>query len=144
MKIDMRQKIEKKDVVVIVASALGGFLIVLICGLIAGKDLDLATVLLVGLLLGAPGGACGGVLACLLPRKFILLPTSFREYTNAELRAYLIGGTIYAGLIGFSTFGGRQYEWWRWLARLFCVVWLAGVWYRALREFRRRRQEGTL
>ena len=145
MKMEMRRKIEKKDIVVIGASALGGFLIVLITGLIAGKDM--ATVLLVGLLLGVPGAAGGGVLYCLLPRKFVLglfLVKSVREYTNAGLRAYLIGGTIYAGLIGFSTFGGRQYEWWRWLARLFCVVWLAGVWYRALREFRRRRQEGTL
>ena len=65
---------------------------------------------------------------------------TIREYTNAQIRAFLIAGTIIAGAIGFSTFFGRQPEWWRWLARLFCVVWLAGVWYQALREFRRRRR----
>jgi len=115
----------------------------LICGLIAGKDM--ATMLLVGLLLGAPGGAGGGVLACLLPRNFIpgLVPP-IREYTNAGLRAYLIGGTIFTGFIGFSTFSGTHLEWLRWLIRLLCVYVLAVVWYQVLREFRRRRREGTL
>jgi hypothetical protein len=66
---------------------------------------------------------------------------TIRESTNAEIRAFLIAGTIIAGTIGFSTFFGRQAGWWRWLARLFCVVWLAGVWNQALREFRRRRRD---
>jgi hypothetical protein len=64
---------------------------------------------------------------------------SIPECTNAEIRAFLIAGTIITGAIGFSTFYGRQPEWLRWLERLFCVVWLAGVWYQALREFRRRK-----
>jgi hypothetical protein len=68
------------------------------------------------------------------PRK------SIPECTNAEIRAFLIAGTIIAVAIGFSTFYGRQPEWLRWLQRLFCVVWLAGIWYQALREFRRRRR----
>ena len=142
MKMEMRQKIEKKDIVVIGASALGGILVVLICGLIAGKDM--ATVLLVGLLLGAPGGAGGGVLACLLPRKFILLPTSFREYTNAGLRVYLIANTIAAVALFFSTYFGLWPGWSCWPLRLLNVCLLASIWYRVLREFRRRRREGAL
>jgi hypothetical protein len=141
MKMEMRQQIERKDIVVIGATALGGFLFVLISGLIAGKDM--ATMLLIGLLLGAPGGAGGGVLACLLPREFIhglFLEKSFREYTNAEIRGYLIAGTIFAGAIGFSTFGGPQSGWLLWPLRFSSVYVLACVWYRALREFRRRRR----
>jgi hypothetical protein len=62
------------------------------------------------------------------------------ECTNAEIRAFLIAGTIIAGAFGFSTFYVKWPEWLRWLERLFCVVWLAGLWSQALREFRRRRR----
>ena len=145
MKMELRQKIEKKDIVVIGASAFGGFLAVLISGLIGG--IDMATVLLVGLLLGVPGGAGGGVLACLLPPKFfhgLFLEKSIREYTNAGLRAYLIGGTIFTGFIGFPSFFGTGLEWLRWPIRVGCAYLLAFVWYFALRELRRRRREGIL
>jgi hypothetical protein len=141
MKMEMRQKIEKRDIAVIGASAFGGFLFVLIVFLILSKDV--ATALLVGLLLGAPGGAGGGVLACLLPRKFVLglfLEKSFREYSNAQIRAYLIAGTIFAGLIGFSTFGGTQSGWLLWPLRFSSIYVLAVVWCRSLREYRRRKR----
>jgi hypothetical protein len=62
-------KIEKRDIAVIGISAFGGFLLVLIS--LAWAQLiakDVATALLVALLMGVPGGAGGGVLACLFRR----------------------------------------------------------------------------
>jgi hypothetical protein len=141
MKMEMRQKIEKRDIAFIGASALGGFLLMFIIGVLKSKDL--ATSLLVGLLMGAATGAGGAVLVCLLPRKLItdlILGKSIREYTNAEIRTYLIAGTIFWGAIGLGTFGGTQSGWLLWPLRLFSVYLLACVWYKALREYRRRRR----
>jgi hypothetical protein len=141
MKIELREKIEKRDIVVIGVSALGGFLLVFIIGVLKGKDP--ATALLVGLLLGAPSGAFGGVSACLLPRKLfsdLFLGNSIREYTNAELRTFLIAGTIFWVAAVLGTFGGTQSGWLLWPVRLLSVYALAGVWYKVMREFRRRRR----
>jgi uncharacterized membrane protein YfcA len=66
---------------------------------------------------------------------------SIPECSDVEIRTFLIAGTIIAGFIGVWTFYGKQPEWLRWLERLFCIVWLACVWFQALREFRRRRRD---
>ena len=136
----MRDKIELRDIAVIGATALGGFLLMLITGLLAGKDV--ATSLLAGLLMGAPSAAVGGIVFCLLRERILdlLRRKSLREYTNAELRAYLIAGTIIWVGVGLGTFGGKQSGWLPWPPRLLSVYLVACDWYQALREFRRRRR----
>ena len=59
-----KMKIEKRDISVIALSALGGFLFVVI--VLASRDM--ATGVFVGLVMGAPSGAGGGVLACIFRR----------------------------------------------------------------------------
>ena len=59
-----KMQIEKRDISMIALCALGGFLFVAI----VGATRDMATGVLVGLVLGTPGGAGGGVLACVLRR----------------------------------------------------------------------------
>jgi hypothetical protein len=64
-------KIEKRDIAAIGISAFGGFLLVFLVSLVhIAKDVskDVVTALLVGLFLGVPGGAGGGVLTCLFRR----------------------------------------------------------------------------
>jgi hypothetical protein len=140
MKMEMRQRIERKDIVVIGATALGGFLVMFISGVLIKKEV--ATPLLVGLLMGAPSGAVGGVLACLFPREIVfgLLPASIREYTNAGLRVYLIANTIAAVALFFSTYFGLWPGWSCWPLRLLNVCVLVCIWCRVLREFLRRRR----
>ena len=59
-------KIEKRDILLVALSALGGFLLVLFA--LAGRDVGSAV--FVGLVAGAPSGAGGGVLVCIL-RRFL-------------------------------------------------------------------------
>jgi len=59
------RKIEKRDIAVIGISAFGGFLLVLIVLIAKDVSKDMVTALLVALLMGVPGAAGGGVLACL-------------------------------------------------------------------------------
>jgi len=54
----------------------------------------------------------------------------------------LVAGTVIAGLIGVVSFCSNQPAWFVWPVRLFCVIWLVGLWYHALRELRGRRRNG--
>ena len=57
-------KIEKRDIPIVALSAFIGFLVVLF----ALASHNLATAIFVGVIAGAPSGACGGVLVCILRR----------------------------------------------------------------------------
>ena len=61
-----KMRIEKRDISMIALCALGGFLFLFLVIVLARRDM--ATGALVGLVLGTPGGAGGGVLACVLRR----------------------------------------------------------------------------
>ncbi len=67
---------------------------------------------------------------------------SIPECTNAEIRALLVAGTLIAATIVGVTFWSHQPDLFNWPLRIFCVVWLAHLWYQALRELRKRRRRG--
>jgi hypothetical protein len=80
-----RTKIEKRDIAPIALGALAGLLLPAIAIVWAGGDMT--TALLVGLLMGAPSGAGGGVLACLLSRHLHLEPNRKISSTVRRLGA---------------------------------------------------------
>ena len=62
----VEMKIERRDILLIALCAVGGFILVTVA--IGGRNL--AGSIFVGLVAGAPSGAAGGVLACLI-RRFL-------------------------------------------------------------------------
>ncbi len=63
------------------------------------------------------------------------------ECTNAEIRALLISGSIICLLIvGGSFFFKRQPQVFLWFIRGLGILWLVQVWYRGLRELRKRKR----
>jgi hypothetical protein len=75
-----------------------------------------------------------------MPRKTIPQCTSY------EIRAFLIAGSIIATTIGLMTFSGSSPTsgwvfWGVWCVRIYVVIWLASLWYQALRELHRRKKD---
>ena len=62
------------------------------------------------------------------------------ECSDREIRAFLIAGTGIAAAIDVVSFWSDQPDWFLWPLRLFCVVWIAWLWYRAIRELRGRKR----
>ena len=52
---------------------------------------------------------------------------SLPECSDSEIRAFLIAGTVIAGFIVVVPFL-YQHAWFVWPVRLFCVIWLVGLW----------------
>ena len=66
-----------------------------------------------------------------------------RECTDAEIRAFVIAGTVLATAVGVGSFWSQQPGWFLWPLRCLCGVWLATLWYQALRELYIRRRQGS-